>query len=157
MYLVIIKNNIEEKIKLNIRKDYQNSNLFASSDERKEITTNDDYELKTSEVPEKIKNEFKYDSDNNKYYSKIKNNNLEVEIEYYVILNSFIVKETKDGIQKEWDYNLLKKSLDNYNEFNNKNSTIIKAIGDFSDKDNNKEKQEIFSYFKNNYLDKYFK
>lgn len=155
MYLVIIKNNIEEKIKLNIRKDYQNSNLFASSDERMEVTTNDNYELKTSEVPEKIKNEFKFNKEDDKYYLEYKNDKCVILLIYY--LNLFIVQEKYENIQKEWNYDLNSNKLKMFSIYNKENNKLEKLITDFSDKDKNKEKQEMFNYFKNTYLDKYFK
>ena len=58
-------------------------------------------------------------------------------------------------MSKYWTYSLTKKEILYYTETNILEKKIVVKYDDFSDKDTNKEKQEIYKYFEDNYLRKY--
>ena len=151
----VTNNNETKYYKLDVEKDYQNNNLFASDDERMEISTNEEYELKFPDVPEKIRNEFKYDENENKFYLEYKEKDLEIFETFFVKSNEYIVQEKKGNIQKDWNYQYNNRILSNYSVSDNKNKKVISIIDDFSNMKDNLDKKNVYDYFVEKYLNKY--
>lgn len=148
----IENNNKVETINLNIDKDFQNYNLFKM--EKDKVINNDsNYKLEFADVPNKIKNNFKYNEKDNCFYKKYNDGDKEIEILYTPKDSSYIVNEIIKNSFIKYIYDTNKKILLSYCKTNN--NKIIKSYDDFSDIDKNKDKKKIYNYFKENYVDKY--
>lgn len=91
LYLEInFDNDKKEIVKLNVEKEFTNNNLLPSKN--KKITTDELIEI-NSEIPKYIKENFKYDKNEEKYYLEEKNKNVTIIQTYYVNANLYIVEE----------------------------------------------------------------
>ncbi len=133
------------KLKLNVIKDYKNDSLIFNEDNE---TANYDerYNINNSNVPEKVRINFKYDKDNNEYnYS---DDNKKIKITYSMQDKTiYITKEQKNYIEY-WLYDLISNKLSDYTTID-KNNNVIKELK--SDQITNKLSED----FKNDYLNKY--
>ena len=152
LYLSIRNNNEEEKIKLDVVKFYQNSNLFKM--DRVDIDyNNDNYKLEFASVPEKIKKKFKYNEEDNYFYKKFKKNDVEVEMNYFVELKMFLIIEKHSENTIVYNYNTQTNIIEKYNKSND--YKLIINYSNISVDSKDKDKQQIYEYFKTNYIDKY--
>ena len=133
--------NKDTKIKLNIERDYKNDQLIFN-DENNSSNYGNEYTADNN-VPNKIREKFNYDKDNNRYY--LKSNKF--EINYYVTQQIIVVKETKNNIVKYYNYDVLINKLYEYSEYVDYKN--VKTIN------NNLISSELINYFKTKYLDNY--
>jgi len=155
MYVTIEKDGEIEKIKLDIEKDYQNSNLFKEING--EVNKNDyNYNLEYANVPTKVKEKFKYNNKEKYYYLQMDEEKKHIEMYYFVEFDSFdVIEKSKDKITTKWTYDHTNNIIVLYNVIDDINNKLIKESVDIREKDNNQHKRLLFDYFKENYIDKY--
>ena len=155
MYVIVQKDGNNEKIKLDIEKDYQNSNLIK--DNYLEANRDEFYKVEFKNVPDMIKDDFKYKAAENAFYLEKRQNDKSIEMQYYVEFNSFHVLEKYSDYTYKYVYDLSGDIIMSYDYVNNKDSNIIKSYTNISNNDTDSKKKEIYNYFKGNYIDKYLK
>ena len=154
LYVIVNNNNDDELIKIDISKDYENNDLLFTKDD--DIDEKSIFENLKIDVPDKIKNSFKYDKNRNYYYLNINNKKTIVEIRYILNNNIFSIQEThSNNIIEVWNYDNYKKILVQYSKYDKKEDKILKVIDDFLDVNLNEDKASIYNYFVDNYLNKY--
>lgn len=93
--------DIESTLKLSVIKSYSNNNLFAKDNKKisqKEINDFND------EVPEYIRNKFKYKEDDNSYYYEQKKENIKIKQTYFCDSKVFVVDEILDDYIDSYTY-----------------------------------------------------
>ena len=134
------------KLKLNVIKDYKNDNLIFNED-NENVDYDEKYDIDDSNVPEKVRKNFKYDKDKSEYYYSTDNGKL--KFAYRVKDKTIHVTKEQKEYQEFWIFDLNGNKLTNYTKYN---ITQRKILVDESEKEitNN-----INEDFKNNYLNKY--
>lgn len=137
--------NNENKIKLNIERDYKNDQLLFN-EEIDNSNYDKKYNVENVDVPKKIKEQFKYNDAEKQYVLTINKKNKIIDMQYFVKSNTFIVQEkTKD---KNYYYN-----------YNNNTKTLIEYTVTEDNYVDSKYKNEIpdniKEEFNNNYINKY--
>ena len=155
LYIIVKIENEEEKIKLDFMKYFENNNLLKDS--YNDVNNNDNYELKISNVPEYIKNNFEYNEKDNNYYLNIKDSDMEINVTYYPSINSLSVNEIDDNMIKRYIFNNDIFILESYDVINKFTNEKIISFANINNNENNKNKKKIYDYFKENYVDKYLK
>lgn len=148
LYLKIITiNNYEEIIKLSVKKDYSNDYF---NDVSKEIISNSTKQEFNYKIKDKYLKKFKYNEGLKTYIYNYKNNKKEFSASFNKESNSIVVSEEDNNLFKEWRFF----SGENLSYFENKKMIFCVNILE-SGILNDKYKNDI-SYFKENYLNKYF-
>ncbi|MBR1413075.1 MAG: helix-turn-helix transcriptional regulator [Bacilli bacterium] len=142
-YIMIEKDNKQYSVKIDFVRDFVNDNFLFNKTEP-EIITEDGYEESVHDIPKYIKDNFKYDKKENKYYYESKNLNM-----YYLPTgNTFWAEENNNNKVYNWLYLL----------GNNYLSLDINNKIEFSEVDITKEpNNEYVKYFKEKFIDKYLK
>ena len=154
MFVTIQKDGKTDKYKLNINEVYKNSNLFKENNE--EITKNDDdYKLEDIVIPDKIKKEFKYNDEEKHYYLVKKENDKQLTMYYFNEIGTFNIIEKYNDYTIKYNYNIAVDNILSYDYSDNLNDKIVKTYNNINKDDKDKNRKEIYNYFKQNYVDKY--
>lgn len=137
--------NNENKIKLHVVHDYKNDQLIFN-DENNSSNYEDEFII-NNDIPSKIKDNFKYNKDANRYELTIKEKNRVLDMKYNINDKSFVVQDDINEYQYYYNYDLNELCLYEYTIIDPKNKVVSKYKDEISDK----QKED----FKTKYLDKY--
>lgn len=156
LYLDIrFENESVVNIKLNVKRDFANNKLFGNK-KLKPIT--DETESKNIDfTPKYIKDNFKLNKKNEKYYFTKKYNNYKEEQSYFYNVHLFLVYKKYSNYEEKFEYTMYDNLLEHYYIKNNQiDSSFVYNI-----KNNTCEigkcDKEIIRSFKENYYNKYIK
>ncbi len=138
--------NNENRIKLNVIKDYKNDNFIFNHD-TKSANYNEKFESNNKEIPDKILKNFQYNEKENQY--KYTNKKDEINIDYNLNNNTIIFEYKIKSKIYNVIYNLLEKKITYYSIKDMKTNEI---------EHENKEKEiskDIEQTFIDQYLNKY--
>ena len=142
--------NNEQKIKLNINKDYKNDNLLFNSDDET-VNYNEQYNSNNNDIPEKVKNNFEK-IDDNCYSMTKKTKDKQIEIRYIINDKIINVKEIQNNISKSWKYDIPTKTIIIYDVYNLISNRFVYK---YNNKSNENMNKKDIDYFNDNYLNKY--
>lgn len=112
LYLKIKSGEEEDIIKLDIKKDFSNINIFSNKIEN----VSDGEDLNSdSDIPKYIFENFSYNESEDNYYFEHKENQKLIKEKYLPSVKMYIVDESDDsGTTIHWEYSLLLESLQHY-------------------------------------------
>ena len=151
MYVTLEKDGNTDRIKLDINEVYKNDNLFKENNPK--INKNDDYKLEFADVPEKIKENFKYNESYKYFYLNVSKGDKKVEMFYFSNMNNLYVTEYSKTSVSKWVYNFNNKYIGSYAVENNSQEMV--EYNNITRNETDKNKKEIYEYFKENYVDEY--
>ena len=104
LYLEFILNNDKKKevVKLTLTKDFSNNIIFRKKIDN--ISDSNEYLDLDEKIPEYIKQNYKLDDKDRKYYFNEKINNIEINYSYFYDSNVYIVEELYDNYIKQYTY-----------------------------------------------------
>ncbi len=153
LFLTIEKDNNKEKIKLDIMNFYQNDNLLKKNLD--DVNNDEKYKLEFANVPEKIKKEFQYKKEENAFYLKKYGENQSVEMFYFIDSNTFDVTINNVNEIIKWTYDNVDYYINYYCVVNKNRKNKIIELRNIYSNNKDKKKNELYKYFKENYIDKY--
>ena len=153
MYVTLEKDGNTDRIKLDINEVYKNDNLFKENNPK--INKNDDYKLEFADVPEKIKENFKYNESDKYFYLNVSKGDKKVEMFYFVNYSILEVFEKQNNQVIKYNFNYSDSVILTYDETDN--NVIKKSFSNISIDESDRKRIEIYNYFKENYIDKYLK
>lgn len=147
-YVEVEYEDKKEQIDLNILKQYENKNLVFKKD--KPITDDSYVDLREEvKIPDKILKEFTFEHNSFNYHKKLKK--FDLHLGYVPDASLFIVAEEYRDYYSSWEYfidsNELYYSQSDYEYNVLEKERIVDSKND----------AEMYSYFFNNYFNKYFK
>lgn len=111
LYLKITSGEEENIIKLNLKKDFSNINIFSNRIDK--ISDEEDSSL-DSNIPKYILENFSYNELEDSYYFEHKENQKLIKEKYLPRVEIYIIDETEEESTTHWEYSLSLDSLQHY-------------------------------------------
>lgn len=150
LYLEIVDSEGNQKVKLEMQRDFSNINLFSKKKEF--ISTNEKNNLNNG-IPSYILDNFEYNELERYYYLDDKRKDKEINKKYLVDANVLIIDVYDNGLLEHWEYSTTSHLL-SYYKMNDE------MIEDSFTYDNSKNEcvegkcdQDKVDYFSNNFLE----
>ncbi len=147
LYLKInFDNNKSEIIELTVKRDFINNSIFNI---KNETNTNDNINKLNNTIPTYIKDNFKLNEDEEKYYLKVENGDTTIIQEYYYDARFYIVEEKDSNKTLHFEYHY-PGNISYYSDENNLFTYVISekkcTFGECN--------QQIIDYFIEEYINK---
>ena len=152
LFLEITTEDNIELIQLNLKKDFSNDSIF--DDKISSISSDINDQGLEADVPKYIKENFKFNSKNNEYYTESKNNNANIYEKYLYELKLYVLNKKQKDYEEYFEYYIPGNSINHYII---KNENVIDNFV-YNLSNNNCElgncNLSLINEFKNSYLNK---